>query len=285
MIKVDQERRFSINDHKRLEQYIVDWPELARDDAVLLELLSAECETCCSLGQPPDPESLSSRFPQVAGHVDLLGIKRRVKKERRAAEHRQAAKQREQAAEEWGAPTMIGVVPSPDDESTITGIAETKIVQTNDSVEELGDLAGGTVRFGRYILIERLGQGGMGTVYRALDSTLGREVALKLPRLDLAKEPVLRERFLREARAAAAVRHVNICPIYDAGEIDGKCFITMPLVDGESLTGLIERTGLEPERAAEIVRKVARDPVVLTNCKPGRQDAGYDQSAGRHFVT
>src|SRR5438034_695046 len=83
---------------------------------------------------------------------------------------------------------------------------------------------------GRYRIERLLGQGGMGTVYLAYDPQLDRPVALKVPRGDAASA-----RFLREARAAAALRHPNICPIYDLGEADGVRYLCLAYVRGEPL--------------------------------------------------
>src|SRR5262245_1062832 len=86
-------------------------------------------------------------------------------------------------------------------------------------------------RFGRYRLERLLGKGGMGEVYLAHDSVLGRIVALKIPRL-LNSNPVQRERFFREARAAAVLTHPSICRVLDVGEEDGRPYLTMAYVEG-----------------------------------------------------
>jgi serine/threonine-protein kinase len=91
-------------------------------------------------------------------------------------------------------------------------------------------------RIGRYELVDRLGQGGMGTLYLARDPALGRTVAIKL--LSVHSDE-LRERFAREARAAAALRHHNIVTIYDVGEQDGQPFIAMEYIEGETLAQVI----------------------------------------------
>src|SRR3954454_19544142 len=92
---------------------------------------------------------------------------------------------------------------------------------------------------GGYQLEGLLGRGGMGVVYRARDNHLGRWVALKLIEPSLADDPVLRARFVRECRLAAAVDHPNVLPVYEAGEADGRLFLAMRLVEGTSLRELI----------------------------------------------
>lgn len=106
--------------------------------------------------------------------------------------------------------------------------------------------------FGRYEILEEIGRGGAGAVYRALDRDLGRIVALKTLR-DPDAGPAARERFLREARLAARLEHPNIVRVLEAGERDGRPYYTMPLLEGTPLRG-----PLPPERACALLAPVAR---------------------------
>src|SRR5262249_49332909 len=92
----------------------------------------------------------------------------------------------------------------------------------------------GTI-LGRYRIDAFVGRGGMGMVYRAHDTTLGRAVALKLLPPSVLADPERRARFVREAKSTAAVAHPSIAAVYDVGEVDGRVFLAMELVEGETL--------------------------------------------------
>ena len=108
-----------------------------------------------------------------------------------------------------------------------------------------------------YEILDKLGQGGMGVVYRAEDTKLDRPVALKFLPSHLLGDEDVRKRFEREAKAAAALNHPNICAVYEIDEADGKSFIAMAFLEGESLEKKIAQGPLKLEEALSIARQIA----------------------------
>jgi serine/threonine protein kinase/tetratricopeptide (TPR) repeat protein len=116
-------------------------------------------------------------------------------------------------------------------------------------------MIGGTLS--HYEIIEEISRGGMGVVYRARDTRLGREVALKVLPPELVADPDRRQRFVQEARAASALEHPHIAVIHEIDEANGISFIAMELVRGEKLSDLLARGALPPARALELAAEVA----------------------------
>src|SRR5215831_12936444 len=96
-------------------------------------------------------------------------------------------------------------------------------------------------RIGKYQVLERIGRGGMGTIFKAHDPVLDRPVALKMISSEIEVTDELRARFFREAQACARLSHPNIVTVYDMGEEDGRLFIVMEMLDGDELRDLLAR--------------------------------------------
>src|SRR5262245_14301177 len=127
------------------------------------------------------------------------------------------------------------------------------------------------VNWDRYQFISYIGEGGMGRVYRALDPQLGREVALKFIRGD---DRDALERFVREARAQAKINHDHVCKIYETGEVQGKRYIAMQYIDGQTLSRLRDKLTLEQkiklmQEVAEGIQAAHRIGLIHRDVKPG----------------
>src|SRR5216683_6884664 len=145
------------------------------------------------------------------------------------------------------------------------------------SAWQLPALPPGMMLGGRYEILQTIGEGGMGAVYKAEDRELGRTVALKVIRPELASNPDILQRFKQEILLASKVTDRNIIRIYDLGDADGMKFITMEFVEGDDLRHLLQRHGKLPAtEAVEIMEQVVsglraanRVGVIHRDLKPG----------------
>jgi serine/threonine protein kinase/tetratricopeptide (TPR) repeat protein len=142
--------------------------------------------------------------------------------------------------------TKLGIEGTPQYSKTMTMIAQAPLLER------------GKLFAGRYEVIEELGRGGMGSVYRVEDKKVHEEIALKLINPEIARDERIIERFSHELKVARQITHRNVCRMYDFGEAEGSHFITMEYVQGEDLKSLIKRIGRLPEnKALSIARQVA----------------------------
>ena len=112
--------------------------------------------------------------------------------------------------------------------------------------------------FGDYRLVEEVGRGGMGVVYRAEQISLGRQVAVKMILKDQLASDTERQRFFAEARATAKLQHPSIVPVYDVGEIDGRPYFAMQYVQGRTLQELINASAIDDRQSVRIVEMIAQ---------------------------
>jgi WD40 repeat protein/predicted Ser/Thr protein kinase len=247
MVKIDLERNWQRGRQVTVEEYLARFPELNTPEAVPAGLVAAEAEARRHSGEADPWAELGRRFP------DWIEEARRLPTRTDASASLSTADR-----------DPSSTLPTP--------------VRRGASTQEIPE------RFGRYRILRKLGRGGMGAVYLADDTQLGRPVALKVPHFSPADGPEVLERFFREARAAAAIRHPHICPVYDVGQIDGIHYLTMAYIDGPPLSDLIEGRGALPQApAAALVRQLALAlqtahdrHIVHRDLKPGNVLVGSD---------
>jgi WD40 repeat protein/serine/threonine protein kinase len=236
-VRLDLHMRWQRGESARLEEYLERYPELGTIDTAPVDLILAEMvarkhfgpshRSADDLGDDSVVRNLCERFPGQAEE-----LQKRIQ------------------------PATGSTESNPSVEIDFPALQSTP-----SSLNEETELDAVTLpeSFGRYRIIRRLGQGGMGAVFLAHDTRLDRQVALKVPRYyaALAKldpaDPRYQEitdnleRFYREARAAATLTHPNLCPVFDVGEQDGVPYLTMAFIDGWPLTRF---TGGDPKRKA-----------------------------------
>ncbi|HUG69220.1 MAG TPA: serine/threonine-protein kinase [Pirellulaceae bacterium] len=233
--KICEKRRESWKAGKcvRSESIVKQLPVLASDPVVLAELVFQEFCLREEQGEKPRSDDFVEHFPTCAGALKKL-----------------FATYLKAASGELGG---FDTVEFPSADSTLSGSQ----ARAGEAAE--GGGAGKDKRFGHYLIIDRIGYGAMGVVYLAKDTRLDRPVALKLPRFSAsAVEDGLRTRFYREARAAAAINHPNICPVYDIGEVQGQDFIAMAYVAGPTLDAMMRQCGpMDAVESCHLLREVA----------------------------
>ncbi|MEM1304123.1 MAG: serine/threonine-protein kinase, partial [Planctomycetota bacterium] len=210
-----------------LEGYLDRFPMLRQPDR-LVRLLVKEQEMRSAAGGGAADSTIASvpiaeRFPELAGDATAQALQ----------------------------DTVVDTLRDPAAETLAYGVWD------RPKLPELGD-------FGEYELLGKLGAGGMGVVYRARQKGAEREVALKVVHAERQgsksrdSQSKVVDRFRTEAKAAAQLQHENIVPVYDVGEVGDKLYFSMQLVEGESLSDMVDAGPLEPRRAAAYLRGVAQ---------------------------
>jgi predicted Ser/Thr protein kinase len=233
MVRIDLEHHWGQGRPVKVESYLRAFPELPAAGLVP-DLIQAECAARRRVGAPADRTVFSQRFPD---QVELLKSLDRP----------------------TSAPPPPPAPPSSTAEGSFTTRATVppKVVPPLPERHEPAGARALPEQFGRYHILRKLGEGGMGSVYLAHDTQLDRQLALKVPLLR-GDSPQVLERFYREARAAATLSHPNICPVHDVGEIDGVHYVTMAYIEGQPLSALIRGKSRMPQKSvAAVIRKLA----------------------------
>jgi serine/threonine protein kinase/formylglycine-generating enzyme required for sulfatase activity len=232
---------------------------------LLHELIKLELELRLKVSEQPTAEEYRRRFPEEAPAIDLLfGELHGLKKDRSTVPDE----------------VLGSRVPDPD----AATVAATTLELGSGTMVDFPEVDGSLGRLlGEYVILDRLGSGGMGVVYRAFQRNANRLVALKLIRADwcgASTEVTHREaerRFRTEAQVLAGLEHDHIVPLYDAGHAEGLLFFSMQLISGRSLGQIVLSEGsLPPRRAAYYIEAIARaiqyaheHHVVHRDVKPG----------------
>ena len=157
------------------------------------------------------------------------------------------------------------------------GQSNAPVIRTGDAIAVPAQRATMPERIGQFRVVERIGRGAMGVVYSARELASGRAVAIKLMMADLEGDRETRVRFEREARVAGALLHRNVINVYDMGEEDGRLYMVMELLDGETLGDYLKRVGKLPlERGLDLMMQVCEGlavahahAIVHRDVKPG----------------
>ena len=209
---------------------------------VLAELVHEELEVRLEAGEPAEVDRYLERFPELAASPALVADLRRAASSR----HGSASASR---PGEWPGGSHGREGSSTDPEAGRAAPASHGRPEASSRSP--------SPRAGRYELREVIGQGAFGVVYRAWDTELGRDVALKRPRSALGAAPGAVERFLREARSAAGLRHPHIVPVFDVGRADGEPYLVTALVEGKNLADQIQAGRPSDRQAAEWIAALA----------------------------
>jgi serine/threonine-protein kinase len=215
-------RRLRAGEDCHAEGFLDAYPDLASHPELALELICTEFLVRWELGERPDPAQWLDRFPQWRDQL-------------------QSRLQTPKVRDGGDTPNPSTVPHSP--------------VSTRPSPPEADHRAR---TFGRYELLEEVGCGGMGIVYKARDTVLNRLVALKMIRTGVLARPEEVQRFYREARAVAQLTHAHIVPLYEIGQHEDRLYFTMAFAPGGSLAPHRQRFAGDVRGAAALVEKIAR---------------------------
>ncbi len=252
MVKFDLTRQWQLGRNVALSTYVERYPELGGAGGVAADLIWAEVKAKTRTGLSVDLEAYASNYPNQASQLRSLAAKAGASAASSTGKMRQQGPTGPAPAPSGGAaaasPTthLDPRTPRPSEPAR----------SPSTSTQPHAILSG---QFGRYRIEKQLGQGGMGSVYMAYDTELDRHVALKVPQFAPDDGAEVLERFKHEARAAATLRHTNLCQVYDVGAIDGTFFLTMEFIAGKSLESYVaQQKGVSPRFIALVMSKLAR---------------------------
>jgi eukaryotic-like serine/threonine-protein kinase len=242
LMQTDLEFRLKKGQELIIEDYLARFPELSANDQAVLDLITAEYRHLLHTGRSPHLKDYQRRFPK-------FGVELPARLAWAADTAAQQAQDKAFRQTKSLAPTTDSPTPA------VVSVARVPAPEWGQTDAPLTIKVPCT--FGDYELLEEIGHGGMGVVYKARQKSLGRIVALKMLLERGRDSSVLQQRLDLEARALAALDHPNLVPIYDAGLLNGCQYFTMAFVEGCTLQAKAKKHGLAVSEAAPIVRAVA----------------------------
>jgi serine/threonine protein kinase/WD40 repeat protein len=226
LVAIDLEYRLKAGEAARVEEYLTDFPELGQNRDVVLALLITEYELRRRRQAVPPLQEYLSRFPQYE----------------------------EELRSHIKAPLAAGCALPSNADAARPFCGSTF---QRESKEPIAPIAPMPSRLGRFLLQEVVGRGSFGIVFRAHDTELDRTVAIKVPRLGTLTDAEEVDRFLREARSAAQLRHPGIVAVHDAGNADGTCYLVSEFVQGQTLADFLATSRFTPRESARLLAAVA----------------------------
>jgi serine/threonine protein kinase/WD40 repeat protein len=221
LIRIDLDARWGRNDRRQPEEYLKQFPTVAADTELAVDVIYSEYLAREQLGEQPELAEYKQRFPLFAEVLaQQIGLHHALKTFDDGSHN-------------------VSDAPH----ATVGGLVNVSDDPTESETS--------------YEILEQIGSGGMGVVYKALQPALNRLVALKMVRAIDAENPELLARFRSEARVVASLHHPNIVQVYDYGQHEGLPYIAMELTTGGSLANLLDGTPWDPEPAAALIAKLA----------------------------
>jgi predicted Ser/Thr protein kinase len=252
VVKLDLKQQWQLGRKVALEKYLEAYAELGGKSGVAADLIWAEMTAKTKAGVAVDLEDYIQAYPNQAAELRSLVA---------AASSAAAGSTRKMRQQTSSTPRPVSA-PAPAPAPATPRTAKSTPMPSAGSAPSARPAEPQSAMpemFGRYRIEKQLGQGGMGSVYKAYDTELYRHVALKVPQFGPEEGAEVLERFKQEARAAATLRHTNLCQVYDVGAIDGTNFLTMEFIQGQSLEGYVTRQKEVSQRfIALVMTKLAR---------------------------
>lgn len=246
LVHTDLEYRLKLGHPARVERYFDDFPWIAADPVLALELIAAEFRFRSRTDAELSTAEYEERFPQWR---DLLADQLTPSIQNSGGPERVT-----QTASDTSRPASPASGNMQDDSQT-TPMHSPPV--HSSSAPSSAIVSGRLPEIPGYEMCRLVAAGGMGVVYEAVDHTLRRRVAIKLPRTQLLAGTDDQQRFLREARSAARLSHPHICPIYEVGEYQGQPYLAMAFIDGLTLRQWAQQSTPTPHEAARVVATLA----------------------------